>query len=227
MFNRRTFVFSLGYLLSSCLSARHRFSANSNDPQIIPKEMPFSIAFIIFDGVTTLDFVGIYDPITQLKSKGYLPKLSWETCAMSSSVKDFFGLTIQIDQVKPDLSNFDMIIVPGGFGTRPLQSSKPFIQWLSSAEKVPYKASVCTGSLLLGAAGFLRERKATTNFNEYAALKPYCKTVVKDRIVEDAKVITAGAVSASLDLGLYICKMLVGEDAKNAIQTRMNYYPCA
>lgn len=66
--------------------------------------------------------------------------------------------------------------------------------------------SVCTGSLILGAAGSLKDKKATSHFNEYDTLEKYCKQVVKKRIVEDGNIITAGAVSSSIDLGLYVCE---------------------
>jgi transcriptional regulator GlxA family with amidase domain len=114
-----------------------------------------------------------------------------------------------------------VIIIPGGFGTRQLQHDRNFIQWIKTAENVKYKISVCTGSLILGAAGFLKDRKATTNFLEYETLEPYCQEVVKDKIVEDNDVITAGAVAASIDLGLYLCRKWAGEEAENHIRIRM------
>jgi transcriptional regulator GlxA family with amidase domain len=78
--------------------------------------------------------------------------------------------------------------------------------------------------LLLGAAGFLKDKKATTNYLAYEALKPYCKEVLTDRIVEDGNVITAGAVSASIDLGLALCNKWAGEDAGIEIRKRMDYH---
>jgi transcriptional regulator GlxA family with amidase domain len=77
--------------------------------------------------------------------------------------------------------------------------------------------------LILGAAGFLNGKKATTNYQEYETLKPYCKEVLKNRIVEDENIITAGAVSSSIDLGLYLCGKWAGENAKNEIRKRMDY----
>jgi len=181
------------------------------------------IAYILFDGITLLDFVGIYDPITRLKSMDFLPDLAWDLCAYTDTVKDSFGLEVKVDQVRQDLSGYDLIIVPGGFGTRPLEKDADFLNWFKTAEKVPTKASICTGSLLLGAAGFLKNVKATSHFDEYDNLASYCTQVIKERIVEDQGIITAGAVSASLDLGLYICTKLAGKTAAEAIRARMNY----
>ena len=68
------------------------------------------------------------------------------------------------------------------------------------------------------AAGFLTNKKSTTNFNEYETLKPYCKVVLKDRIVEDDNIITAAAVTASIDLGLYLCNKWAGNEAEQMIR---------
>ena len=72
-----------------------------------------------------------------------------------------------------------------------------FLNWIRTASDCKYKISICTGSLILGAAGFLKGKKATTNFQEYEALRPYCAEVLTDRIVDDQNTITAGAVSSS------------------------------
>ena len=183
------------------------------------------IAYILFDDLTLLDFIGIYDPLSRIKSQKHLSDFEWDLCALKPSIKDSFGLEVAIDKVKPDLSSYDMIIIPGGFGTRSLQSDLEFVQWIEGAQKVPYKVSICTGSLLLGAAGLLTDKTATTHFNEYEALKQYGCQVVPQRIVDDANVITAGAVASSLDLGLYLCEKLVGPEKAEEIRKSMDYTP--
>lgn len=188
-----------------------------------PKKL--RIAYILFDGITLLDFVGIYDPISRIKAKGFIEDFSWDLCAMTPSIKDGFGLQVSIDKIKPDLSDYDMIIIPGGFGTRPLQFDSGFVEWIQTAKEIKYKVSICTGSLLLGAAGFLKNKVATTNFKEYKTLEKYCSSVSKDRIVDDHNTITAGAVASSLDIGLYICEKLVGKENTEIIRASMDYIP--
>lgn len=183
------------------------------------------IAYVLFDGITILDFVGIYDPLSRIKSKKYIEDFSWDLCGVSDSIQDGFGLKVAMDKVKPDLSAYDMVIIPGGFGTRKLQFDDEFIDWIKTAKNVTYKVSVCTGSLLLGSAGFLKNKTATTNFNEYKTLENYCDNVVKYRIVDDGNVITAGAVASSLDLGLYLCEKLVGGEKTEEIRKSMDYIP--
>src|SRR6478672_9996522 len=171
------------------------------------------LAFIIFEGITWLDLIGVYDSVSRLKSMHYLPHLEWDICAYAPTAKDSFGLEMNATKVRPSLAGYDVLIVPGGYGTRHLQFDADFIAWIQTAKEVPLKTSICTGSLILGAAGFLKDKKATTHFKEYEALKPYCEQVLTERIVDDGDVITAGAVSSSLDLGLYLCTKWAGEEA--------------
>lgn len=184
---------------------------------------PKKIAYIVFDKITLLDLVGMYDPISRLKSMKYLPDLAWDICSFAGPVKDSFGFEIQVDQVKPDLSQYDTLIIPGGFGTRPLQHDNAFIEWIKTAQPTQYKISVCTGALILGAAGYLAGKNATTNASAYDLLSPYCEQVSKEKVVEDGNVITAGGVSSSLNLGLYLCEKWVGEEARKAIQQKMDF----
>ncbi|GAX90164.1 DJ-1/PfpI family protein [Effusibacillus lacus] len=181
------------------------------------------VAFILFDQMTTLDFVGFYDAVTRLKTMGFNENLSWDLCGLKEQVSDDRGITVIVDRVSPDLSEYDLIFIPGGFGTRQLVNVTEFVEWLKSAKEVDYKVSVCTGSLLLGAAGFLREKRATTHPNAYDLLRPYCSEVVEERIVKDGNVITGGGVAVSVDLGLYLCETLAGPEAAKRIQKQMDY----
>ena len=113
--------------------------------------------------------------------------------------------------------------VPGGFATRTLQYDAAFIRWLQTAADCPLKASVCSGALLLGAAGFLTDCAATTHPSAYEQLRPYCREVRTDRIVDEGSVITARGVSSSLDLGLHLVKRLAGAEAQAAIRRQMDY----
>ncbi|HUR10868.1 MAG TPA: DJ-1/PfpI family protein [Flavitalea sp.] len=185
--------------------------------------MELKIAFILFDGITWLDLIGIYDPISRLRHMGYLPDLQWDFCARTERVGDHFGATFCSTKNPDKLSGYDVLIIPGGYGTRSLQTNPSFIDWLKTGADARYKISICTGSLLLGAAGFLKGKTATTHFSEYTGLGNYC-TVSTERIVEDGDVITAGAVSSSLDLGIYLCEKWVSREAADSIRGRMDYH---
>lgn len=181
------------------------------------------IAFVLFNGVTFLDFIGFYDVIHRLQLFEETKDVSWDICGVSDEVSDDLGLTIKVDMVKPDLSRYDMIFIPGGMGTRNLRYDDEFITWIKQAERVKYHVSVCTGSLLLGAAGFLKNKKATTHPGVYDLLAPYCSEVIATRIVKDGNVITGGGVSTSIDLALYMIELLVSKDAVAIVKQQIDY----
>lgn len=182
------------------------------------------IAYIFFNEITWLDFVGIYDPLSRLKHMNFIPDLEWDFCAYTEKVSDHYGLSFIPQYIDTTLAGYDAIIVPGGYGTRELQQDKGFIKWLQTASGVPLKISICTGSLLFGAAGFLKGKKATTHFSEYDVLENYCGQVLKERIVTDEGLITAGAVTSSIDLGLFLCRLWAGKEAEDLIRKRMDYH---
>jgi len=180
-------------------------------------------AFVLFDRLTSLDLVGLYDPITRLRSMGFRPDFSWEFCALQRSVSDDRGFVIQASEVRKSLQDFDLLMVPGGFGTRELISDSEFLDWFATARPVPLKASVCTGSLLFGAAGWLRDLAATTHPTAYGDLATYCREVRKDRVVDAGSLITGRGVSAALDVGLRVVERVAGADIRKAIARQMDY----
>ncbi|BFU91479.1 MAG: putative transcription regulator, AraC family protein [Nitrospira sp.] len=182
-------------------------------------------AFIVFDRMTSLDFIGLYDPVTRLQSMKIMNEFEWRICAMAQSVVDDRGLRMKANIVAKSLDCYDMVFVPGGYGTRTLRHDHEFIDWLKTAGSAWLKVSVCTGALLLGAAGFLRGRRATTHPSAYQELEPYCRSVIHDRVVDEGEVVTSSGVSAAIDLGLYIVQKLAGEEARTRIATQMDY-PC-
>ena len=184
-------------------------------------------AFIIFDKLTMLDLIGIYDPLSRLKSMKILADFDWRICACTPEVSDDRGLRLAADVVKEPLGHYDMVIVPGGFGTRTLVHDAAFIQWLRTCQPCKIKVSVCTGALLLGAAGFLKGKRATTHPTAFAELAPFCAGVIDARIVDDQDVITGGGVTSAIDLGLYLVQKLAGVEARMRIAKQMDYpYVC-
>lgn len=182
------------------------------------------IAYILFDGVNLLDFDGFYEAIALMRFLKCKEDVSWDLCANKETITDEKGsVKIQISKLSPDLSNYDLLYVPGGFNTRKLIHDSEFVQWLQTAKDVEYKISVCTGSLLLGAAGFLHDKRATTNKIAYDLLRPFCAELIEERIVKDGNVITGGGVSTSIDLGLYVCEMLTGAVAVERVKDAMDY----
>ncbi len=181
------------------------------------------LALVIYDGMTTLDFVGFYDAVTRLKTMGFMPDLEWDVCATIREVREEKGLRLVADRVCGPFDAYDLVFLPGGVGSRALVSDADFIGWIQTAARCRYRVSVCTGALLWGAAGFLRGRRATTHPNAFKHLARYCERVVNDRIVNEGDVITARGVTSSIDLGLYMCEKLAGREARDAIARQMDY----
>lgn len=180
------------------------------------------IAFIQFNGMTMLDLIGFYDTVMRLPRFSTIDVRS-DLCAMTEEVSDEYGLITKTQKVRPDLADYDLVFVPGGFGTRDLRFNLEFITWLRSANTARQKVSVCTGSLLFGAAGFLSERRATTHPSAYELLAPYCREVVNSRIVPDGDIVTGGGVSTSIDLGLYVVESLTDSETARRVQQSMDY----
>lgn len=183
------------------------------------------VAFVIYTGMTALDFIGVYDPITRLRAMGFMPDLQWEICAYSQTVSDQNGLHFTPTKVGESFQGYDMVIVPGGVTSTILKliDDVEIVDWLRSAKDCKLKVSVCTGSLLLGAAGFLAGKTATTHPNAFSELQRFCMSVVDKRVVDEGDVITARGVTSSIDLGLYLCEKFVGSKPKEHIRQVMDY----
>lgn len=181
------------------------------------------IAFVVFNGMTTLDFVGVFDAVTRLKTMHFIEDLSWDICAATETVTDPAGLTIIPTKINKPLSGYDVLIVPGGYATQELINDPLFVEWIRTAADCPLKTSVCTGSVLLGAARFLQGKRATTHQSSFTALEPFCAEVVNEKVVDAGDVITARGVSSAIDLGLYLCEKLAGREVRDRIQKQMDY----
>jgi len=181
------------------------------------------MAFILFHGMTALDLIGFTEVMTRLARIRPEADISWDYCALSTQITDDRGLGYVVSRVKPDLSEYDLVFVPGGFTTRELRYDPDVLTWLQTAREAKHLVSVCTGSLLLGAAGLLEGKRATTNASAYELLTPYCKEVVQARIVQDGRLFTGSGVSSSIDLGLYVLERLTDAATAERVQTDMSY----
>ncbi|OLC13324.1 MAG: hypothetical protein AUH29_13490 [Candidatus Rokubacteria bacterium 13_1_40CM_69_27] len=182
------------------------------------------IAFLVFPRLTFLDFIGGYDALRRVATMGIDPAVTHRIIGTDAEIGDETGLLIRPDAVYEDLAAFDLLYVPGGFGTRALVNDARLIDYLKSWGPRRPLASVCTGALLLGKAGYLAGRRATTHHRAYDLLRPYCREVVTDRrIVDEGQVVTAGGVASALDLGLYLVERFWGAAAREEIAAQMEY----
>ncbi len=185
---------------------------------------PKRIAFFVFPGLTFLDLVGGYDALRRVAMMSIDPGVSHRIIGTEPEISDETGLVVKPDSVYADLTPFDLLYVPGGFGTRALVDDARVIDYLKTWGTERPLASVCTGALLIGKAGYLVDRRATTHHRAWDLLRPLCREVVTNRrIVDEGRVVTAGGVASSLDLGLYLVEKFWGADARVKIAAQMEY----
>jgi transcriptional regulator GlxA family with amidase domain len=125
-----------------------------------------------------------------------------------------------------DLPRPDVIVVPGGVGTRDLLEDEAILSWLRTAhETSTWTTSVCTGSLLLGAAGLLDGLRATTHWLELERLARFGAEPAEERVVAQGKIVTAAGVSSGIDMALWLAARIAGDDFAQAIQLLIEYDP--
>jgi transcriptional regulator GlxA family with amidase domain len=180
------------------------------------------IAILIFDKLTALDAVGPNEVLSRLPGA----ELSFVAKEPGPKRTDTGTLSLVADVAISELPNPDIVLVPGGKGNRPLMRDEEVLEWLRTAhENTTWTTSVCTGSLLLGAAGILDGLKATTHWAYRERLREFGAEPVVARFVEDGKVITAAGVSAGIDMALHLTAKLTSEDFAKAVQLGIEYDP--
>jgi transcriptional regulator GlxA family with amidase domain len=180
------------------------------------------IALLIFDGLTALDAIGPYEVLSRL------PGAELDFVATEPGVKrtDTGRLGLEATKAIEDLPDPDVVLVPGGEGNRPLMRDDRVLDWLRSAhETSTWTTSVCTGSLVLGAAGILEGKRATSHWVYRDSLSEFGAEPTAERVVEDGKVITAAGVAAGIDMALHLATRAAGDDVAKAIQLGIEYDP--
>ena len=180
------------------------------------------IAILAFDKLTALDAIGPYEVLSRLPG-AELTFVGTETGPIRT---DTGRLGISIDASLEEIPEPDVFLVPGGEGNRPLMQDERVLDWLRHAhEHSTWSTSVCTGSLVLGAAGILEGKRATTHWAYRDDLEQFGATPVAERWVEDGKVITAAGVSAGIDMALTLVSRLYDENVAKAVQLGIEYDP--
>ena len=185
------------------------------------------IAVVGFAGMTLLDLVGVLDPLMRIVSMGVDRAAAIEVVSLTDAPWSDFGASFSAARVRPPLGAFDVLVVAGGPSTREIEKDAAAIEWLRSFPETRMVASVCTGALLLGAAGRLRGKRATTHHASIERLPGYGATPTAGRVVRDGLLMTAGGVTSGIDLGLELVRWLYGDDARARIAARMEYPPPA
>ncbi len=181
------------------------------------------IALGLYPGLTLLDIIGPYQVLS------LLPGDQVVLCAeRTGPLSDDNGLvTLDITHRFDEVPAPDVLIVGGGYATRELATpDSSIVRWIRDAHPTTrYTASVCTGSLLLGAAGLLEGLRANTHWQAAPLLASFGATAVRDRVVIEDRIITAAGVSAGIDMALRLVELLHGREMAEAIQLGIEYDP--
>ena len=178
--------------------------------------------FVAFRGMTLLDLVGMHDPISRIAKMGFDPTTTCEIVAgHEGELWTEDGARYSASRVRPPLDEFDVLVVPGGTGTRALETDRRFIDWLRTFPSNRLAVSVCTGSLLLGAAGRLVGKRATTHFTAIDRLADHGAIPSHERVVDEGSVITGGGVTSAIDVGVHVVREIAGAEIAAKIMRQM------
>ena len=183
--------------------------------------MPLRSGLLLFPNLTQLDLTGPYEVLARLPEA--------ETLLLAKSldpVRSEHGLTILPQVALADCQALDLVLVPGGPGINPLLEDNEVLDFLRrAAATARWVVGVCSGSLVLAAAGLLRGRRAATHWMSRELLRAFGAEPVKDRVVADGKFFTGGGVTAGIDVALAVAAAIAGRAAAEAIQLAIEYDP--
>ncbi|KUN23521.1 glutamine amidotransferase [Streptomyces antibioticus] len=184
--------------------------------------MTTQIAIVLFDRFTALDAVGPYETL------GRLPDAETVFVAEHPGPvrTDTGNLAITADKSLAEVPHPDIVVVPGGPGQTPQMKNPVLLDWLRAADAgSTWTTSVCTGSLLLAAAGLLEGRRATSHWLALDFLKQFGAEPTGERVVLDGKYVTAAGVSSGIDMGLTLLGRIAGDEHAQAVQLLTEYDP--
>jgi transcriptional regulator GlxA family with amidase domain len=179
------------------------------------------IAIPLFDRLTALDAIGPYEVLSRLPGAEVL----FVAAEPGSKRTDTGALGLSADRALSEVPRPDIVVVPGGRGTRD-QPHDELLAWIQQAHETSrWTTSVCTGALLLGAAGILQGLRATTHWLFFDRLREFGAEPTLERVVEQGKVITAAGVSSGIDMALRLVQLIAGDEVAQAVQLSIEYDP--
>ena len=179
------------------------------------------VAIVAFDGLNALDAVGPYEVLQQL------PDTRIHFAATEAGLKrDPGAFALLAEYPLDEVPRPDVVVVPGGIGTRAAMEDEALLDWLREVHRYSrWTTSVCTGSLILAAAGLLPGLRATTHWLARDRLAELGAEPSSERVVEQGKIITAAGVSSGIDMALVLAERLAGAEIAQAVQLSIEYDP--
>jgi transcriptional regulator GlxA family with amidase domain len=190
--------------------------------------MPYTIAFLIYEGVAELDFVGPKDIFFASKYLGHPDDLLYTVAGRKDPVTCLGGLKVLPDYDFTDAPQPDIVVIPGSVDPSPQISDRQLLDWINRVDRQSrWTTGVCTGTAILIAAGPARGRKVTTHWSQIDPLRSQDQATIIDneRYVVDGKLVTSAGVSAGIDMALWLVGQLRGEQHAREVQRVLEYYP--
>jgi putative intracellular protease/amidase len=179
------------------------------------------IVFPLFDQFTSLDAIGPFEVLSRLPGA----EVVFASAEPGTYCSDA-GAALVADHALGDLTSCDVLVVPGGPGTRKLLHDEPFLDWVRTVhDSTQWTTSVCSGSLVLGAAGLLKGLRATSHWGCAGYFDAFGATFTAQRVVTEGKIVTAAGVSAGIDMALALAARIAGEEEAQRIQLLIEYDP--
>jgi putative intracellular protease/amidase len=180
------------------------------------------IVCLVFEGITALDIVGPYEVLQRLPDA----EVKFVAASKGEVRTDNKFLGLVADYSLAEITEADVLVVPGGFATRALEHDERLLEWIRAIDlTTQWTTSVCTGALLLAAAGLLDGKEATTHWASLERLREYGAIPTSRRVVEQGKIVTAAGVSAGIDMGLTLAARIAGDEYAQGIQLGIEYDP--
>lgn len=180
------------------------------------------VAYLLYDRFTALDITGPHEVLNSVPDVESV--FVGEVAGPYRNESD--TLSLVADRSLDEVTSPDILVVPGGFGTRSLLEHEPLLSWIRAVDETStWTTSVCTGSLLLAAAGLLDGRRATTHWLARETLASLGAEPVTDRVVFDGKYVTAAGVSSGIDMALLLVTEIYGPEMAQAVQLGIEYDP--
>jgi transcriptional regulator GlxA family with amidase domain len=180
------------------------------------------IAYLLYDRFTALDVIGPHDVLNSVPGNESI--FVAENRGPVRNESD--TLSLVADASLDEVSSPDIVVVPGGFGNRALLEHQPLHEWIRTVhENTAWTTSVCTGALLLAAAGLLEGVPATTHWLARDLLAELGAEAVTDRVVHHGKIVTAAGVSSGIDMALWLVQQINGDEVAKAVQLGIEYDP--
>jgi transcriptional regulator GlxA family with amidase domain len=193
--------------------------------------MPKTIAVLLFNNVEELDAIGPFEVLAGWTTM--FPDDGWRTTTVglngAEPIRCAHGLVVTPETSFDAAGRIDLLVYPGGRGARDLVDDEAHLDWLrKQAGEIELMTSVCTGALVLGAAGLLHGRRATTHWGALERLAAIDSTIdirSQDRYVDDGDIVTAAGISAGIDMALHLVDRLAGEEHARRVRKMLQYDP--